>query len=238
MKVLSNIAQLIFIICLPALALTASIAFAVNNSHFYTYRFEKYDVQQSLAEAGLNLTDSQMQDIATEFIRYFNSGEELVHLTVMQDGKSVELFNREEILHFKDVKGLFRLDYYVLLGTFVYCMVYALWCIFRWQGRYRLKLARNAVTGSVLTLGLMAVLGIGMLLDFDSIFYQFHLISFSNDYWSAAGNMLLLFPEGFWVDAVIYCALVMAGIVVVLGGAGGGYLIVTRKNSKFEIRKS
>jgi integral membrane protein (TIGR01906 family) len=232
MKILPYIAQWLFILCLPVLAITASIGWAVNSSQFYTYRFEKYDVKQSLAEAGLTLTDNQLKDIATGFIQYFNSSEELIHLTVMQDNQSVELFNREEILHFKDVKGLFRLDYCILLGTFTYCLIYALVSVFWRQGKHRLRLARSMVTSSVLTLGLMAVLGIGILLDFDSLFYTFHLISFSNEFWSAAGNMLLLFPQGFWFDAVIYCAIFTAVIALVLGIIGGIYIIKVKRNAR------
>ncbi|HEX9897199.1 MAG TPA: DUF1461 domain-containing protein [Dehalococcoidales bacterium] len=234
MRIISRFAQWLFILCLPLLTMTASIAWAVNSSQFYTYRFEKYDVEQSLAEEGLTLTDSQLKDIANGFIRYFNSNEELIHLTVMQDNQSVELFNREEILHFKDVKGLFHLDYYVLLGTFAYCLIYALVSVFWRQGKHRPRLARSMVTGSALTLGLMLLLAVGILLDFDSLFYGFHLISFSNEFWSAAGNMLLLFPEGFWFDAVIYCAIFTAVVALVLGIIGGLYIIKVRRDRRDE----
>jgi len=232
MKILQRVARWLFILCLPVLAMTASIAWAVNNSQFYTYRFEKYDVRQNLAEDGLILTDNQFQAIATGFIRYFNSSGELIHLTVIQGNQSVELFNREEILHFKDVKGLFRLDYYVLAGTFTYCLIYALVSVFWQKGKHRLRLAKSMIVGSALTLGLMLLLGIGILLDFDSLFYQFHLISFSNEFWSAAGNMLLLFPQGFWFDAVIYCAIFTAGLALVLGIIGGIYIIKGRRNKR------
>jgi len=51
-------------------------------------------------------------------------------------------------------------------------------------------------------------MGIGTLLNFDTLFYDFHLIAFSNSFWSAEGNMLLLFPGGFWYDAAIYIVIV------------------------------
>jgi uncharacterized membrane protein len=88
------------------------------------------------------------------------------------------------------------------------------------------------VTGSALTLGLMLLLGIGIMLDFDSLFYSFHLISFSNEFWSAAGNMLLLFPQGFWFDAVIYCAIFTAVVALVLGIIGGIYIVKVRRNER------
>ncbi len=229
MKKLFIFARLLFIICVPVLAFTTSITWAVNNNQFYTHRFEKYNVQQSLAEEGLTLTDSQLKNIAAGFIHYFNSGDELIHLTVLQNGKSVELFNREEILHFKDVKGLFRLNYYVLAGTFTYCLLFALVSIIWRQGKYRLRLAWSAVAGSALTLGIMLVLGIAAALNFNQFFYRFHLIAFTNDYWSAAGNMLLLFPEGFWYDTVIYCAVTIALGVLILGGLSWAYLAYRRR---------
>jgi integral membrane protein (TIGR01906 family) len=232
MKIYRYITQWLFVLCLPALIISISIAWAVNSNQFYTYRFEKYGVKQSLAEAGLTLNDSQFKDIASGFIRYFNSSEELIHLTVMQGNKSVEVFNREEILHFKDVKGLFRLDYYVLAGTFIYGLIFSLVCLFRQQGKHRMRLFRNIVMGSALTLGLMLLLGIGMMLDFDTLFYQFHLISFSNEFWSAAGNMLLLFPEGFWVDAAIYCVVFTIVLALVMGGIAGSFLIFERRKTR------
>jgi integral membrane protein (TIGR01906 family) len=232
MKILFVLARFIFIICVPVLAFTATISWAVNNNQFYTHRFEKYDVQQSLAEEGPTLTNSQLKDIAAGFIHYFNSGEELINLTVLQNGKPVELFNREEILHFKDVKGLFRLNYYVLAATFIYCLAFALVGVFWRQGKHRSRLARSAVAGSTLTLGLMLLLGLGALLDFDQFFYGFHLIAFSNDYWSAAGNMLLLFPEGFWYDTVIYCGVTIALIALILGGLSCAYLVYRRKKDR------
>ncbi|MBN1644390.1 MAG: DUF1461 domain-containing protein [Dehalococcoidales bacterium] len=233
MKILTIIARGLFIICVPVLAFNITISWAVNSTDFYTHRFEKYDVRQSLADNGLSFSAADMKIIAREFIRYFNSSEELIHLIVMQDGKTiVEVFNNEEILHFKDVKGLFRLNYYLLAGTFAYCLAFALTSIFRGRGKYRLELAWSTLTGSALTLGIMLLLGIGIWLDFDHFFYQFHLISFSNDYWSAAGNMLLLFPLGFWYDAIIYCAVTIALIAIVLGAVSGIYLSYHRKKGE------
>jgi uncharacterized membrane protein len=126
MKIFIGILRLLFIICLPVLLVTVTIAGAVNCSWLYTHGFEKYDVRQSLADNGLNLTSADMKGIARDFIHYFNSGDDYINLTVQQDGKTVALFNTEEAIHFKDVKKLFRLDYYVALGTFLYCLGFIL----------------------------------------------------------------------------------------------------------------
>jgi predicted benzoate:H+ symporter BenE len=39
-------------------------------------------------------------------------------------------------------------------------------------------------------------------------------------FWSAPGNMLLLFPENFFVDAVAIGAGIIAGLAIVIGGVG------------------
>jgi len=229
MKIAVSIARIVFVVYLTVLLLTAAIAGEVNCSWLYTHGFEKYDVRQSLADNGLNLTNTDMVGIARGFIRYFNSSEELISLTVQQNDKAVMLFNNEETIHFKDVRKLCRFDYNVLLGTFCYCLVFSLINIFWRKGKYRKNLARDTIKGSVLTLGLMLLLGIGTLVDFNNLFYQFHLLVFTNSFWSAEGNMLLLFPDGFWYDAAVYCVVAIALLAIILGGISWTYLHYRRK---------
>jgi integral membrane protein (TIGR01906 family) len=224
MKAVVSVVRSIFIICLPVLLLTVTIAGAVNCSWLYTHGFEKYNVRQSLADNGLKLTNSDMAGIARGFIHYFNSSEVYINLTVPQDGKTVPLFNTDETIHFKDVKQLFRLDYYTAVGTFVYCLAFSIVSLFWRKGINRKKLARDTVIGSAITLGLMLLLGIGTLVDFDSLFLEFHFIAFSNQFWSAEGNMLLLFPGGFWYDAAVYCVIIIALLAVIAGGLSLTYL--------------
>ena len=70
----------------------------------------------------------------------------------------------------------------------------------------------------------MLLLGAGALLDFDHLFLRFHLFAFTNEFWSAEGYMLLLFPGGFWYDAVIYCGAATAIAALILAAAAGGCL--------------
>jgi len=229
MKIIGKFAQVLFVICLPLVVFTGSVAWAVNSAWLYNSGFEKYDVQQSLAQNGLSVTQNDLNNITRDFIHYFNSSEEFIHLTVQINGKIIELFSEEETIHFKDVKDLFRLDYAVLLGTFIYCLIFAAGCVFWHRGKYHSFLARSAVIGSCVSLGIMLILLVAILLDFDSLFYQFHLISFANDFWSAEGNMLLLFPGGFWYDIFICGALFAVALALIPGIAGGIYLLLVRR---------
>ena len=230
MKILVIAAKWIFMLCLPILLLTASIGWGVNSTWLYKYGFEKYNVSQTTG-----IAEVELEKAATGLISYFNSGEEYISLTVIKDGKPFELFNQREVVHLRDVKGLIRLDYWVLLGTLIYTLSYAGVSLFWRKGRYWRQLARRIVGGSGITLSLMLAMGLGTLLGFDQLFYQFHLLSFSNEFWQldpARDYLIMLFPGGFWYDAAIFCALATVGLAIILGGVAGGYLLFTKRRTE------
>ena len=220
MDILDNIAKWLFILCLPILLLTAGIGWSVNSLWLYKYGFEEYNVGQTTG-----LAEAELEKAAVGLISYFNSDEEYISLTVVKDGKPLELFNEREVIHLKDVKGLFRLNYRLLLGTLIYGLVYAgiglLW------RKERRRLAKAVVIGSGITLGLLLVLGIGSLLNFDQLFLMFHLISFTNEFWMldpARDYLIMLFPAGFWYDAALFIGGITVGLAAILGGVSGVWL--------------
>jgi integral membrane protein (TIGR01906 family) len=224
LKILGIAAKWLFILCLPLLLLTASLGWAINSLWLYKYGFEKYNVGQTTS-----LADSELEKAATGLISYFNSNEEYISLTVIKDGKSFELFNRQEISHLKDVKGLIWLDYRLLIGTLLYVLAYAGITLF-WRKDWR-RLAWGVIGGSGLTLALMLALGLGALFNFDRLFLQFHFISFTNELWRldpTKDYLIMLFPQGFWYDATLLCVLATVGMAVIAGGVAGGAYYFTK----------
>ncbi len=225
MKILTTVAKWIFILSLPVLLLTASIAWATNSLWVYQSGFERHDISQTTG-----LAESELESAASGLIRYFNSSEEHISLTVEKDGEPFELFNQREVVHLKDVKGLMRLDYRVLLGTLAYALAYAGVSLF-WKRSQR-RLARGALGGSGLTIILVLALGLGALLDFDRLFLQFHLVSFTNELWlldPTKDYLIMLFPQVFWYDTALLCGGITAGLAAILGGVSGGYLQVMKR---------
>ena len=232
LRILGIAAKWLFMLCLPVLLLTASLGWAANSLWLYKYGSQEYNVSQTLADAGLELTDSELEEVYAGLISYFNSGEEYISLTVMKDGEPFELFNQREIIHLKDVKGLIWLDYWVLLGTLVYVLAYAGVCLFWRKKRYWRRLAWGVVGGGGITLAFMLALGLGILLGFSQLFWQFHVVFFPNEFWlldPTKDYLKMLFPDGFFYDAALFCALGSAGLAVILGGVGGGYIIYRKK---------
>ncbi len=222
-------ARWFFRLCLPLVLLSASIAGAVNCLWLYKYGFDKYDVSQTTG-----LEDAELEKAARGLISYFNSDEEPISVTVVKDGEPFKLFNQREIAHLADVKGLIRLDYWMLLGTSVYILGYSGLSLFFRKPGYRHRLATGVVAGSGLTLALMLALGLAVLLDFDRLFWQFHVISFSNDFWQldpTQDYLIMLFPQGFWYQATIFCALATVAGAILLGGTAW-YYRKRHKNTK------
>jgi len=227
MKALGITAKWVFMLCLPFLLFTASLACTINSLWLYNYGFEKYGVSQATG-----LEDTELEKAASGLIGYFNSDEEYISLTVIKDGQPFELFNYREIVHLKDVKRLIWLDYRVLLGTLLYMLAYAGVCLFWRRPKYWRRLARGVVGGSALTLGLMLALGLVSLFAFDWLYWQFHVISFTgNDFWvlDPTKDYLLMLVQGVQYDAVILIFVATATGAVVLGGVSGLWLRFSRK---------
>ena len=224
MKTVSLVAKILFVIIFPALLLTASIAIAFNSQWLYQYGFDKYNISESTG-----LEQAELDKAAKGLISYFNSQEEYIDIAVTKDSKTFELFNEREVIHLRDVKALFWLDYWFLLGTSLYALFYMVFSLFLkkdWR-----KLAWGVGGGSSLTLAIMLLLGLGIALNFNRLFHLFHIISFSNEFWMldpASDYLIMLFPQGFWFDATLFSALLTIALAVVLGGVAGGFLIAKR----------
>jgi len=225
MKAIIIVARWVFILCLPLLLTASSIGIAVNSQWFYEYGFNKHGVDRTTGLAPLELSR-----VAAGLIAYWNSNDELIDLTVTKDGKPFTIFNQKEITHLKDVKDLIRFDYTVLLVTAMYALLYAA-AMFFWRKESR-QLSKEVLYGAGLILALMALLGASVAINFSQVWRLFHLLSFTNELWMldpTKDYLIMLVPEGFWFDAVIFVALLVLAGGIALGGAAWGHLRYSRR---------
>jgi integral membrane protein (TIGR01906 family) len=195
---------------------TASVRLASNSMTLYRYGFNKYEI--SLVTG---LPSQELDKAAAGLITYFTNDQEFIDVFVEKDGQPFQLFNEREIGHLKDVKGLFKLAFRVLLGTLIYTVVYIGFVYMLWQDKRRV--ARGLIGGSALTLGLMAIAGLIIWIDFDWFFRQFHFISFANDLWlldPTRDYLIMMFPQGFWFDATVIIASGTGALALALGLTG------------------
>jgi integral membrane protein (TIGR01906 family) len=212
LKIVKLFFDLIFIICLPFVLLSGSLAWGFNSSWLYNYGFEKYHVS-----ASTGLSETELNQAAEALIKYFNSNDEYINVVFYHEGKPFELFTMEEKIHFKDVKQLIKLDYLIFYITLLYILIYIMICLYWKKGKYRIQLAKNLIWGSGIAVTIVILIGLASFFDFDSLFLQFHYLVFSNTFWSAPGYMLLLFPGGFWYDAAVFCLGFMLILALFIG---------------------
>jgi len=226
---MARVAYWLFIICFPLLLLTSTVRLLVNSTHVYEYGFDKYEISEATG-----IHESQLSQVAARLIDYFNSRAETPQIKVVKDGKEFELFHDYELIHLKDVKGLFRLDYLVQGIVLAYVVIYALLFLLWKKGRWQ-DLAKAVTRGGVLTLGLIAVLGIVSIFSFQWLFIQFHHISFSNPYWMldpSRDYLIMLFPPVFWRDVAIIGAGAIAADALLLGGIAWAVTFIHQRRSR------
>ena len=150
MKIIDPILRWVFVLVMPLFLLAAAFRIPASSAFFYEYFFDKYQVGTTtgLDEVGLH-------QAANGLVNYFSSNQEYINVTVTKNGQPFTLFNEREVVHLKDVKSLFQFDLRVLLATGAFALLYAVYSILRGSAARR-TLAKSALIGGGLTLGLMA----------------------------------------------------------------------------------
>lgn len=225
MQPLRWVASGIFIACIPLLLVLTNVRVAASWERVYDYAFAQYDVVDVTG-----IERSELDRSAGEIVTYFETSEpdELLDIRVQRGDEDLALFNQREILHMADVRDLFRLVYRIHEFALVYVVAYVA-AVYLWsRERSMRRLAREGITAGIATVGLLSIAAVGVVLGFDAIFEQFHILSFSNDFWQLdprTDRLVQMFPMGFWFDVT----LAVGVLSVIQGGAvalaGLGYII-------------
>ncbi|MDP2744669.1 MAG: TIGR01906 family membrane protein [Dehalococcoidia bacterium] len=214
--------QVLVVLVLPALLMVGNLLWAAGEVNLYEYGFRKYEVDQATG-----IEQAELAKAAAVLVRYFDSAEEPVDVRVMKDGREFELFNEREKVHLRDVKELIQMGRRLRLGLLAYALLFvvlARWWAGRDSGR---TLARAGLFGAGLALALIFAFGLVTLVGFDWLFLQFHLLSFSNEFWMldpATDYLIRMVPQGFFYDATLFVTLATLVEAVLLGGVCRGYL--------------
>jgi len=205
----------LFILCIPFFLITTNLRWAVNEIRLYEYGFNKYMVSEKTG-----FSDEELLDVAQGLIHYFKTGN---------GGEEFEIFNEREVVHLEDVRSLIVLCYCVQQATLVYLIIFAL-AGFIWQRkRFTPPVISMMVGGSILTIALLAVLGLAALADFDWLFTTFHHLFFSGDSWILSGYLPQIFTGGFFYDTALFIIGAVVVEALVIGGLGGFFIRRWRK---------
>jgi integral membrane protein (TIGR01906 family) len=149
--------------------------------------------------------------------QYLLNQEDISFLADQKLDPDVPLYNQRELRHMNDVKVVVRGAFTVLFGCILFLVVYGYWSkrADRWQA-FKHAVSRGGWT----TVGLIVLILMYLVFNFNSLFTNFHKIFFEGDTWlfRYSDTLIRLFPIIFWRDAFIWI-----GTLALLTGAGIGY---------------
>jgi integral membrane protein (TIGR01906 family) len=217
-------AAALFVASIPVFLVLSNVRIAATDSHVYDYAFAAYD-----GATRTGIARAELDRAAEEIVAYFQTSERgsLLDIRVSVDGVAEPLFNEREVLHMSDVRDLFRLVFRIHELALVYAISYIAG-VFLWsRERSMRRLARQLATAGALTASLFAFAAVGVLVGFDQLFTQFHVLSFSNDFWQldpARDHLIQMFPQGFWFDVTLGVGMMSILEGGLLAALGLGYL--------------
>lgn len=197
-----------FLLCVMAsLLLIVALLFTalqlcMNQRDWYYEKYQAYGLSQSIGISEEEITASLWR-----LIDYMEGRVDSIQLTVTEYGKTVEMYNQQEIDHMVDVRALYQawrgVRDFGLPGAAV--LLLAALSLTPKGKRLGLVsrgfLAASAAFGAVL-LGL----GIWVAVDFNGFWVAFHHLFFTNDLWLmdyATCRMIRICPEQLFNDIVV-----------------------------------
>lgn len=187
---------------------------------WYVREYEQLGVYESCGADAETL--ERATDIVIEYLR--GASPDMSGVGTI-DGEARQIFGADERAHMVDVRELFRLAAWALMGSgaaAVVCLLLA--------GRRGRETAQGALMGMGVFLGALAAMVIWCASDFSGAFTAFHHLLFSNGLWLMDPRtqfMIRMFPQQFFVDMGLRLAtltglgMLMEVFVICIAGFGG-----------------
>lgn len=225
----------LFVAAVPVFLIAVSVAWAFNDLGLYARGFDKYDIP---TVTGIERED--LIQVGSEIRGYLHSMRESLDVRTTIYGREQALFNYREVIHMADVKDLLWVIYGA--GALSLLFMAGVGAVgFRREGRaFAPTLCRRILWGAEATVGLGVLVGLISLVAFDQLFLLFHQVSFANDFWQLDPRrdfLVMMFPEGFWLDATFFVAYLTLGGAAVLGVASGSYLVFRKPSMRGKLMK-
>jgi integral membrane protein (TIGR01906 family) len=140
----------------------------------------------------------RLSDAAVDYLHGRVSREALASLRTVE-GETA--FNAREVAHLVDVKHVIDA---MLLAHAGAVILGALCGLVLWRAGERGRVSMGLTAGVWLAGGLIALIVVSALLDFDTFFTEFHRIFFAEGTWifDYRDTLIQLYPIVFWMDAV------------------------------------
>ena len=196
----------------------------------YQKEYEKYDV---LSE--LDMTMDDVMYVTHEMMAYLRGGRDTLSVMTTVEGKEQDFFNEQDRFHMGEVRDLFIGGLNIRMGS---CIAAVLCLVFLLATRADIRkvIPRSYQAALGVSAAAAAIIGIAAVIDFNTVFVQFHHLFFDNDQWifdPATDYMIRMLPEGLFYDFVMRIGGIFLGILAILLAASliPGYLRKKKENN-------
>lgn len=210
---MEKISKLLIILTFPLILVLVAADLTVFNQYWYEQKFKQYDTYSSI-----NTSEEVVKDQAKNILNHIQSKEPLNPM----------LLNEKEQLHLSDVKNLVTKGHQVLIVLMLLQLI--LWI--------KIKEKRKTLLyASLFTLIILALL---IVFPFEQVFFKFHKIVFTNDFWllnPATDNLIKMYPQSVF-QAVALKIWIINCVVALLGLTGSTISLYKQKRQKNLWQKS
>ena len=231
MKVFNQLISLVFILAVPlfcVLSVTRLLVIAPS-----TY---EHALMQGQAELVTGISLEQLTAVNLE-IRDYLLGFTDVPLrinVVTNEGVSLSIFNEREVTHMVDVRNLMQFFWKIHEGLFILILSSLTISFITFRDDPLLKIAVNVRLASLTGIGLFGILASLIFTGFDSAFYKFHELMFTNDLWilnESTDRLLQMYPRDFWYWVTFRLASATTVVIALMFGFSQLYLKIRKSGS-------
>jgi integral membrane protein (TIGR01906 family) len=201
-----GLVSLAFVLLLPLLLISTGLRGLVTDRELLLRGFRDNGVATTTG-----LDEPQLERIADAFVAYFQAPPGQIQIQVTVRGQARPLFNDREVQHMQDVQAL--IQWFLRMGTIAAGVLALRLLLAILVDRTLVPLGREMLWSTGLMVGLVVLVGVLSLLDFDALWTRFHQVAFRNDLWQldpSRDYLIMLFPEPFWYTATIRMAVTVA----------------------------
>jgi integral membrane protein (TIGR01906 family) len=214
MKKWARIPSALVTIAIPLLLIMSSIRILINPFLLdYEYSLPNFPPD----EFGFSTTDRLNWGKLS--VNYLTNQAGIEYLADLKFENGDPIYNERELSHMLDVKNLVQLMIKIWLGVIAFLVIMA---VFAWKSKWLKDYFWGISRGGWLTIGLIALIIAGVLINFDGLFTGFHRIFFSGDTWLfySDDTLIRLFPIKLWSDAFLFMGIFTLAGSVILALAG------------------
>jgi integral membrane protein (TIGR01906 family) len=211
-KLVPRLIQWSIVLAIPVMLFAANLRL-VTTHWFVQWEYGK----ASFPSDPYGLPAEERLRMAQVCVDYLATGADISLLAELELPDGTPAFNERELRHMADVQSVYQ---GMLVAGFVAALaMLAGGIVLMAIGRPTPFLPTALMTSSLLTVGLLVVVGVTMVLNWNAFFTAFHRIFFEGDTWlfDFSDTLIRLFPIRFWTDV----GALLVGLLVVEAGLVG-----------------